>query len=144
MVRSYCHKELNRLLALLRECHLDVLVNTLHIHTTPSDERFNRDGRLEIPGCWTTVMRRQGGRSRRVYRSIAKERPWVEHLTSPPKKGVDALPHLTTHERPCHVYSNWMPSKQKIEQTITCNGTTSSFEVESLRHPTLSTAQWSP
>ena len=35
----------------------------LHIEMTPAEERFNRDGGLEVPGCWTTVMRRQGGRS---------------------------------------------------------------------------------
>ena len=28
-----------------------------------SEECFNRDGGLEVPGCWTAVMRRQGGRS---------------------------------------------------------------------------------
>ncbi|WP_222706805.1 hypothetical protein, partial [Lacisediminihabitans profunda] len=27
------------------------------------EERFNRDGGLEVPGCWIAVMRRQGGRS---------------------------------------------------------------------------------
>ena len=36
---------------------------TLHIQMTPSEEHFNRDGGLEVPGCWTTVMRRQGGMS---------------------------------------------------------------------------------
>ena len=35
----------------------------LHIQMTPSEERFNRDGGLEVPGCRTAVMRRQGGRS---------------------------------------------------------------------------------
>ena len=35
----------------------------LHIQMTPVEERFNRDGGLEVPGCWTVVMRRQGGRS---------------------------------------------------------------------------------
>ena len=35
----------------------------LHIQMTPSEERFNRDGGMEVPGCWTAVMRRQGGRS---------------------------------------------------------------------------------
>ena len=34
----------------------------LQILMIPSEERFNQDGRLEVPGCWTTVMRRQGGR----------------------------------------------------------------------------------
>ena len=33
----------------------------LHIQMTPSDKRFNQDGGLGVgvPGCWTTVMRRQ-------------------------------------------------------------------------------------
>ena len=35
----------------------------LHIQMTPSKERFNRDGGLEVPGCWIAVMMRQGGRS---------------------------------------------------------------------------------
>ena len=34
-----------------------------HIQMTPVEECFNRDGGLEVPGCWTAVMRRQGGRS---------------------------------------------------------------------------------
>ena len=34
----------------------------LHIHMTPSEERFNQDGGLEVPDSWITVMR-QGGRS---------------------------------------------------------------------------------
>ena len=35
----------------------------LHNQMTPSDKRFNQDGGLEVPGCWTAVMRRQRGRS---------------------------------------------------------------------------------
>ena len=35
----------------------------LHIQMTPVEECFNRDGGLEVPGCWTAVMRRQEGRS---------------------------------------------------------------------------------
>ena len=35
----------------------------LHIQMTPSEESFNRDGSLELPACWTTVMSKQGGRS---------------------------------------------------------------------------------
>ena len=35
----------------------------LHIQMTPSEERFNRNGGQEVPGCWTAVMERQGGRS---------------------------------------------------------------------------------
>ena len=35
----------------------------LHIQMIPSEERFNRDGGLKVPGCWTAVMRKQRGRS---------------------------------------------------------------------------------
>ena len=27
----------------------------LHIQMTPSEERFNRDGGLEVPGCWISL-----------------------------------------------------------------------------------------
>ena len=30
----------------------------LHIKMIPTEERFNQDGGLEVPGCWTAVMRR--------------------------------------------------------------------------------------
>ena len=39
------------------------LLHFFHIQMTPSEERFNRGEGLEVPGCWTAVMRRQGGRS---------------------------------------------------------------------------------
>ena len=45
--------------------------------------------------------------------------------------------HLTTKECPCHVYSDLMPLKQIIGQTITYCGTTSAFKVESWWHTTL-------
>ena len=35
-----------------------LLKEALHIQMTPSEERFNRDGGLEVPGCWIAVMRR--------------------------------------------------------------------------------------
>ena len=35
----------------------------VNIQMTPSEERFNQDGGLKVPGCWITVMRRQGERS---------------------------------------------------------------------------------
>ena len=38
-----------------------LLKEALHIQMTPSEECFNRDGGLEVPGCWIAVMRRQGG-----------------------------------------------------------------------------------
>ena len=68
------------------------------------------------------------------YRSLVKECSWVEHLTSLAKRGVGALSsvlHLTTKDSPCHVYSNLMPLKQIIEQTIMYNGAISTFEVMS-------------
>ena len=37
------------------------LKEALHIQITPSEERFNWDGGLEVPGCWIAVMRGQGG-----------------------------------------------------------------------------------
>ena len=70
-----------------------------------------------------------------MYCSLTKKGPWVEHLTSLPKRGVGALSnvsHLTTKECPCHVYSNSKPlNKQIIGHKITYNRITSSFEVES-------------
>ena len=33
----------------------------LHIQMTPSEEYLHQDGGLEVPGCWSAVMRRQGG-----------------------------------------------------------------------------------
>ena len=44
-----------------------LMKEALHIWMTPVEERFNRDGGLEVPGCWTAVMRRQGGRSKHEY-----------------------------------------------------------------------------
>ena len=40
-----------------------LLKEALRIQMTPSEGRFNRDGGLEVPGGWITVMRRPGGRS---------------------------------------------------------------------------------
>ena len=46
------------------ENNLPMLVKeALHIQLSPLQECFNRDGGLEVPGCWTTVMRRRRGRS---------------------------------------------------------------------------------
>ena len=69
-----------------------------------------------------------------MYRSLTKERPWAEHLTSC-RRGGQALfwvfLHLTTKEHPCHVYSApmpWMPWKQITGQIIPYNGTITGFE----------------
>ena len=35
----------------------------LHSQMIPTEERFNQDGGLEVPGCWTTVTRRQEGKT---------------------------------------------------------------------------------
>ena len=32
-----------------------------HIQMTPSEERFNQNAGLEVPGCWIAMMRREGG-----------------------------------------------------------------------------------
>ena len=40
-----------------------LLKEALHIQMTPSNERFNWDGGLEVPGFWIAVMRRQEGSS---------------------------------------------------------------------------------
>ena len=56
-----------------------------------------------------------------LYCSLAKERPWAEHLTSLLKRGVGTLLsvlHLTMKEHPVH--SESMPSKQIIGQTVIC------------------------
>ena len=41
------------------------------------------------------------------YRSLAKERPWAEHLTSL------LFPHLPMKEHPGHVYGNSIPEALK-------------------------------
>ena len=38
-----------------------IVKEALHIQMTPSEEHFNRDGGLEVSGCWIAVMTRQGG-----------------------------------------------------------------------------------
>ena len=69
-----------------------------------------------------------------IYHSLAKEAHERSTLQVRQRGGwalFRVLPHLTTKERPSHVYSDWMPSKQTIGQTITVSGATSGFEVES-------------
>ena len=48
----------------------------------------------------------------------------MEHITSLPRRGVGTLSSvsyllITMKERPCHVYSDSMPSKQIIGLTVT-------------------------
>ena len=56
-----------------------------------------------------------------LNRSLVKECPWAEHLTSLPRKGVGAFLSVSA-------FSN---SLQITQQAITYNGTTSNFEIES-------------
>ena len=46
-----------------------LIKEALDIQTTPSEERFNPDEGLEVPGCWNAVIRRQRGR-RNPHRSF--------------------------------------------------------------------------
>ena len=41
----------------------ELLQKEAHIQMTPAEEHFSQDRGLEIPGWWTTVMRRKEGRS---------------------------------------------------------------------------------
>ena len=43
--------------------YIEIFAIYLTFFFSPSEERFNRDGGLKVPGCWITVMNRQGGRS---------------------------------------------------------------------------------
>ena len=79
------------------------------------------------------------------YLSLAKEHPWVEHPTISSKRGVGTFSsalHLTTIKCSCHVYSNLMPSKQMIGQTITFNKLTNDFKVKAWCHQSLSTQSY--
>ena len=35
-----------------------LLKEALHIHMTPADQRLNREGGLELPGCWSATLKR--------------------------------------------------------------------------------------
>ena len=61
----------------------------------------------------------------RFYHSLAKERPWVEHLTGLPKMGVGHIPALTMKEH--HVCSESMLLNMQWNLQLQC----SSFKVES-------------
>ena len=56
-----------------------------------------------------------------MYHSLAKKGPWVEHLTSLPKRGVGALSTVSafSHERVPTFYNDSKPSKQIIGHKIT-------------------------
>ena len=74
----------------------------------------------------STVVSRKGAHGQSILQ-VCQRGGWVF---------LRVFPHLTTKEHPCHVYSDWMPLKWIIGQTITDNGTTSGFEVKSWRHTT--------
>ena len=64
---------------------------------------------LEFSILWVWVY----GYTYLYYCSLTKEHPWVEHLTSLPKRGVDPLLSVFTfnHERaPIYAYSDSLPS----------------------------------
>ena len=46
----------------------------LHIQTTLVEEHFKEDGRLEVPGCWTTVMRSN------PYRPLTSSDMYLKYL----------------------------------------------------------------
>ena len=37
------------------------LKETLHIHMTHSDQHLDREGGLELPGCWSAMLKRRWG-----------------------------------------------------------------------------------
>ena len=37
------------------------VMEALYIQMTPAEKRFNHGQRLEVSGCWTPVMRQEGG-----------------------------------------------------------------------------------
>ena len=38
-----------------------LLKEAIHIQMTPAEDRFNRDGGVELPGCWIAALRRLRG-----------------------------------------------------------------------------------
>ena len=38
-----------------------MLKKALHIQMTPAEDRFNRDGGLELPGYWIAALKTLGG-----------------------------------------------------------------------------------
>ena len=72
-----------------------------------------------------------------VSRKIAHRAPYMSVKEGGGRSFEYFDPYLTTKECPCHVYSDSMPLRQIIGQTITDNRTTSSFKVESWWHTTL-------
>ena len=53
-----------------------LLKEALHIQMTPAEDRFNRDGGVELPGCWIATLKSLGGGagSRRPTTSSAGKR----------------------------------------------------------------------
>ena len=47
----------------------------LHIQMTPSEERINRDGGMEIPGCWIAMIRSRGAGAATSGRTPASSGP---------------------------------------------------------------------
>ena len=76
-----------------------------------------------------------------IYRSLAKEYVWVEHLRNLGERCFECFCIQPWRATPCHICSDWMPSKQIIGKTVTYNWTTNSFKVEYWQHTTLRIAQ---
>ena len=47
----------------------------LHIERTPANNRLNRDGGYELPGCWIATMKKLGGRGKRTSANRAGAPP---------------------------------------------------------------------
>ena len=43
-----------------------LLKEAIHLQITPAEERFNRDTKLELPGCWVAALRRQADSTNRA------------------------------------------------------------------------------
>ena len=56
------------------------------VKMTPSEERFNQDGELEVPGCWTTVMSNNIGSLKNCNDQTSKlcVKNWKASCTSKP------------------------------------------------------------
>ena len=57
----------------------------LHIEKTPVNNRLNRDGGYELPGCWTVTMKKLGGWGNHASANCAGAPP-----SAPSRMGVRA------------------------------------------------------
>ena len=110
---------------------------------------------IESPGnCLTMILRRffvygterivienWHGLDKYMYRIVSRKSACGRSTLQVCERGewtpFQVFLHLTTKERPCDVYSNSMPLKHRIGQTITYNRAASGFKVKSWWHTTL-------